>query len=260
MEQKKYSRKEYEDAMELLRQRIDNEQSMTVDVERILDEYAEYIIYALSRGASEEDIELLIEDLVMRIMDDCRMLAVDEHDVDDDVLALIFDDGDMTVEDRVRKRAETFLDEVTAFFSAGEILNMDNAGILAAVRDNLETPWDNEFINEVRGMIERGEVAGDVEYYEERHYGRGIPVSSKEDLGFITVSAIAGTWNEWAWRSASADGAIGYYVERGSSYPCEECESHTGIFYDISDHDHLPQYHRNCRCFVVYVHEEDITI
>lgn len=258
--ERKYSTKEYEAAIELLRQRIENEQSMTADVERVLEEYAEYIVYALSRGASDEDIMLLIEDLVARLMDDCRMLAIDEHDDNDGILALIFGGDDVSVEERVRNRAMTFLDEVTAFFSAGEILNMDDESIIAAVRDNLDSPWDNEFIGEVRGMIERGEVDGDIEDYEERHYGQGVPVSSKVGIEFITVSAIAETWNEWAWRSASAGGAKGYFVERGSSYPCEECDSHTGIFYPITDHEHLPQYHRSCRCVVVYVYDDDIII
>lgn len=258
MAEVRYTQKEYEDAMELLRQRLRNELSMTHDIESLFDEYAEYIIAALSNGATEADIELLIEDLILRIMDDCRTLAVDEHEVDDSTLALIFDGDEMSVEERVKRRARTFLDEVTTAFSAGEILQMDDASILASVKESMEHPWDNELIKEVRGMIERGEVAGDVEYYEERHYGKGVPVSSRLDMEFITASAVAETWNEWEWKSALNGGAKGYYIVRGSSYPCEECDSHTGRFFDINDKEHLPQYHRSCKCFVVYCYENDM--
>lgn len=260
MMEKKYTQKELEAAKELLRQRLESEQSMSLDVERLLEEYAEYIIHALFNGASDEDIELLIEDLIDRIMDDCRTLAVDEHDVDDDILAFVFDGGDETVEERVRNRAETFLDELTAAYSAAVILDMDEQELIASVRGSMDDPWDNEAIGEVRAMIERGEVDEDISDFEERHYGKGSPVSSKVAIGFITASAIVDTWNEWGWRTASEGGAIGYYVERGSSFPCEECDSHTGQFFDITDKSHIPQYHRSCRCFVVYVYDKnDIT-
>lgn len=254
---RKYTQKEYEDAAELLRQRIENELSMTSDVERLLDAYAEYILHALYTGASDADIEMLIEDLVMQIMDDCRMLAIDEHDVDDGILALVFDGDGTSVEERVRRRAATFLDEVTAAYNAGEILQMDEAGILSSIKESMDDPWDNELISEVRGLIENGEASGNISDYEERHYGKGVPISSRLDLELITVSAVAETWNEWEWKAASDGGAKGYYVERGSSYPCDTCNEHTGVFYPITDKSHLPQYHRNCRCFAVYVYDNE---
>lgn len=256
MSQIRYTQKELEDAKEYLRQRIRNEQSMTLDVERLLDEYAGYLLHAMFNGASRSDIELLIEDLIERIMDDCRMLAIDEHDDDDEAVALVFGEGEDSVEERVRNRAMTFLDELTVAYSAAEILQMDEKTLLASVKASMDHPWDNEAISEVRGMILRGEVDDDLVYYQERHYGRGIPTSSKVGLEMITVSAVADMWNESDWRTASALGAKGYYVERGSSWPCEECNSHTGIFYPIDDREHIPQYHRNCRCFVVYCYDK----
>lgn len=257
MEKVMYTQKEYDDAMELMRQRVRNELSMTRDVEMLLEAYAGYILDALYRGDSDEDIKLLIEDLVMSIMDDCRLLSVDEHDVDEGIMAIVFGGEGSSVEDRVKERVRTFLEEVTAVYSAGEILQMDESSVLESVKENMEHPWDNEFVREVHGMIERGEVEGDAEYYEERHYGKGVPTSSKVAIEFITASAVAETWNEWGWRSASEGGAKGYYVVRGSSFPCEECDSHTGRFFSIDDKDHLPQYHRSCRCFVVYCYGND---
>lgn len=254
----RYTDDELERAKEFLRERIRNEQSMEADVETLLEEYARYILKAMSDGATDEDLYLLIEDLVSRLMEDCRILAMDEHKVEDDILPLIFEgeDGD-TVEDRVRRRAMTFLDELNAVYSAGEILDMDDKTILSSVVENFEHPWDNELLVEVREKINRGEIDEDIEFYEERHYGKGVPISSKLDIELITVGAIVSTWNEWSWRDAFNNKAKGYYVERGSSYPCSECDSHTGVFYPIADKSHLPQYHRNCRCFAVYVYDDD---
>ena len=64
-------------------------------------------------------------------------------------------------------------------------------------------------------------------------------------------------WNEHDWRTAKGLGALGYYIERGSSYPCDTCEDHTGRFFKIDDRENIPQYHRNCRCFVVFVYDKE---
>lgn len=257
MEQIRYSSSELESAKEYLRQRIRNEESMSLDVDRLLDEYAGYLLQAMSDGASESDIELLIEDLISRLIDDCRTLAVDEHEVDEKTMLLVFGDGDGSVEERVRRRVMTFLDEVTAAYSAGVILQEDEQALAESVRENMDHPWENGFIVEVHDMIERGEASGDAEYYSERHYGRGVPTSSRVDIKLITTSAVVDMWNEYDWLMASRLGAKGYYVERGSSYPCDTCEDHTGRFFPIDDREHIPQYHRNCRCFVVYCYDKD---
>lgn len=248
----RYTKQEYDRAVEYITQRIGSELSMTSDIESLLYEYAGYILHALYEGASEEDINLLIEDLIERIMSDCRVLAADEHDGADKLIPAVFYGGDETVEDRVRKRVDTFLDELLTSYSAAEILHMDEKSLMNIVGNSMDDPWDNEAISEVRGMIERGEVDGNIGDFDERHYGQGIPISSRTGLEVICVSAIVEVWNEWAWRSASALGAVGYYVERGSSFPCDTCQDHVGTFFPIDDKEHLPQYHRNCRCFVIY--------
>lgn len=46
------------------------------------------------------------------------------------------------------------------------------------------------------------------------------------------------------------EGAEGYYVLRGSNYPCELCNSKVG-FHKISDTENFPPYHGHCCCFVV---------
>lgn len=46
------------------------------------------------------------------------------------------------------------------------------------------------------------------------------------------------------------DGAAGYYVLRGSSYPCETCDSMVG-FHKMEDIDGYPPYHGHCCCYVI---------
>jgi len=45
-------------------------------------------------------------------------------------------------------------------------------------------------------------------------------------------------------------GAVGFYVLRGSSYPCSLCDSKVG-FHVIDETDYFPPFHPNCCCYVV---------
>lgn len=46
------------------------------------------------------------------------------------------------------------------------------------------------------------------------------------------------------------DGAAGFYVLRGSNYPCDYCDSKVG-FHPITDIDYFPPFHGHCCCYVV---------
>ena len=81
-------------------------------------------------------------------------------------------------------------------------------------------------------------------------------ICDKKAIEKIADFAIGDAWMYWGWLDARDKGAKGYFVERGSSYPCDECQSHVGIFYPIEDEENRPQYHRNCCCYVVYSYVE----
>lgn len=49
------------------------------------------------------------------------------------------------------------------------------------------------------------------------------------------------------------DGVPGYYVLRGSNYPCSLCDSKVG-FHPITDTEDYPPYHGHCCCFVVPIY------
>ena len=46
------------------------------------------------------------------------------------------------------------------------------------------------------------------------------------------------------------DGAAGFYVLRGSNYPCDYCDSNVG-FHPMTDIDYFPPFHGHCCCYVV---------
>ena len=86
--------------------------------------------------------------------------------------------------------------------------------------------------------------------------GKGVEISSFGALDTILTTGIADAWMYWGYEDALARGAKGYFVERGSSYPCDECDSHCGVFHYITDEDNRPQFHAHCCCYIVYSYTE----
>jgi len=269
-----YDSEQYELARDYLRRRIENEVSMTEDVERLLDEYAAMFIDlfysmdlrdALSLSSDivgNADVRLLIEDLVSRLLEDCRLLAVDEHvDMRDGILDFIGREwkGD-TLEGRVRSRVLTMFDELCAICIAGIGVGMGRGVVESAFVMNKKQPWQNPVLSMAHEKISAGDASFlgfvmslglSLDYFDERHYGQGVPISSFTALTDITVFAIAEGWGYYDYMTHK-DGSRGYFVVRGSSYPCEECDSHVG-FHPIGDEENLPMYHNHCRCMTIWV-------
>lgn len=247
-----YTEQELEAAKDFLRDRLRNEQSMTADIQRLLEMYAAYLLTALFGRASENEIERLIQDLIDQLLADVELLAVDEHDRKDVLLLYIHSErGGSNLKSRVHERVHTFYNELFAVYMAGKLLNRGYKEMLATVKKSFADPWNNPLLVEAREMQERGLIDKDYAFAEP-HYGRGEPISSQNALDRMLRYAIADAWMHWGWLDALSRGARGYFVVRGSSYPCDECDSHTGIFYPIADEDSKPQYHLNCCCMVVY--------
>lgn len=73
--------------------------------------------------------------------------------------------------------------------------------------------------------------------------------------GSTNVTKMARVTLQMAWmRSYRMDfeesGAVGFYVLRGSSYPCSLCDSKVG-FHVIDEIDDFPPFHPNCCCYVI---------
>ena len=80
--------------------------------------------------------------------------------------------------------------------------------------------------------------------------GVGLPKN-----GSTNVTKMARVTLQMAWmRSYRMDfeesGAVGFYVLRGSSYPCSLCDSKVG-FHVIDETDCFPPFHPNCCCYVI---------
>lgn len=248
-----YTKEQLEEAKEYLRRRLDSESSMRDDIGDVLLFYIMLLVMLLVSGESEERINETLDELVMMILEDCDTLAVDEH-TDESAAILLFIHGEIggkTLDDRIRERVGTLFDELKTTVMIGLLLKMSADAIVSAFVKGMKDPWNNSIIVEYRSKVASGEISPDADIdAEPRHYGKGVPVSSYTALSDIAVYAVSAGWSVYDYLS-NRD-SVGYHVFRGSSYPCDECDSHVG-YHDISDTESLPLFHNHCKCYVVWV-------
>lgn len=238
-----YTNEQLEEAMSYLRSRLANELSMEADVERLLREYAEMLVNVMIDNGttdieSDPDVALLVQDLIDRLVDDCYLLGVDEREERRDEIVSYMNSmrGDDTLEGRVRSRCWTFALEVGAVISSARRYGATGAAIVGSIVANLKHPYQNPYLDNA----------------SKPKYGHGVEASSMGALQTITAYAIADAWM-WDWFNQHK-GSSGYYVVRGSSYPCDECDeaAHTGP-HPITDTEHFAPLHPHCKCAVVFV-------
>lgn len=264
----KYTSEQLEAAREFLRQRLENELSMEKAVLDLLTAFAERLIDLYLHGAGEVEIDALVDDLVAMILDDCETLAVDEHeDRRNDIIPYILREwkGE-TLEGRVRRRVGTLMEEMAAVYVAGTLLGKVRNEIVSAIKSSMVTPWQNPILIEMRTKLKDGDYAlmgrmndygiENPSFFEERHYGKGVVTSSLVALQRMTRFAVGEGWMYYGWLDARERDAVGYYVERGSSYPCSICDERVGTFFYLTDQGNYPPLHLNCLCIVVYVYAE----
>lgn len=121
----------------------------------------------------------------------------------------------------------------------------DENKILSGVKEYLDDPYDNPWIKDHRGEGEATRLNA------MPHFGRGKAIASRTALATLATTVVAKGWMQ-NWGRLNAN-KRGYFVFRGSSFPCEVCDAQVGFMHDINDIYGLPPQHPNCVCFTVYV-------
>lgn len=74
-----------------------------------------------------------------------------------------------------------------------------------------------------------------------------------ENFGDMTARM---AWSRSQYEQAKEDGKNGFIVSRGSTYPCDLCDSKCG-FHLINQTEFLPPFHGHCCCYIVFVDKKE---
>ncbi len=243
-----------EAAKAYLRQRIECEQAMATLLESAMKEAAEKIVEILysakispTVGSYENlpaPVRMLIEEVVewlRETIDDYFLtLAIADHEENrDEILPFILGENHgRTFDERLSDYCDKYRDELMLLIGAGLFLGIAKSALVKSISENLRHPYANQLLADgIDAPLT---------------YGRGRTNSMFTALSGLTKYGIESAWMRHWELKTEADGAIGWIVQRGSSYPCSQCDENCG-FHSIAEGTQLPQ-HLSCCCFAVPIH------
>ncbi len=247
------SDKDVQAAKAYLIERISAEQAMDYQLERVLREAAERIVticylahvnpkrfrYLDLTLRAQSEIDEVINEVQEAIDDYFQTFAIPDHEENRDIILPIIlgENHGMTFEQRLSGYCDKYRDELMVLVGAGLLLGIRQSALAKSIGDHLRQPYKNPLL------------ADGIE--SALSYGRGRTNSMFTALSDLTRFGIADAWmRDWAITTRN-NGALGWWVRRGSTYPCELCDSMVGFHADESE---LPPYHGHCACIAVPVY------
>lgn len=243
-----------ERAKEYLRQRIKCEQAMTTLLESAMKDAAERIVEILYSAktppavdtyenlppAVQMQVDEVVEWLKETIDDYFLTLAIADHEENrDSILPIVLGENHgQTFEERLSDYCEKYRNELMLLIGAGLFLGIAESALAKSIGENLKHPYANQLLTDG--------IAAPLTY------GRGRTNSMFTALSGLTKYGIESAWMlHWELKT-EADGAIGWLVQRGSSYPCPQCDDNCG-FHSINEGTQLPQ-HLSCCCIATPIY------
>ena len=245
--------KDIEAAKAYLRQRLEAERSMQNNLEYIMREAAKRIVnicftanvnpqnfrYEDLPQRSKIEIDEVIQWSKETIDDYFQTLAVADHEGKRNIILpfVLGENHGATFDERLTDYCDKYKDELMLLIGAGLFLGVTKMTLAKSIGENLKHPYANQLLTDGIG--------------ESISYGRGHTNSMFTALSDLTQFGIAQGWMKNQYIDNREDGCIGWYVMRGSSCPCDHCDSMVGFHADESE---LPPYHLSCRCFAVPIY------
>lgn len=168
----------------------------------------------------------------------------------DDVL------NDTSYGDSIRKRASLYANRLTQelemWMAIGLLNNLSASEVSRQFDKNANRPYSNEKYSLTRKDIAKGALAtAAIRLLRSPSFVKGNYTSAVNALDRLLRIAVASAARIADYQAYKKAGIIGFYVYRGSSYPCSHCDSMVG-FHPFTMAN-LPPYHPYCYCYAVPV-------
>ena len=149
----------------------------------------------------------------------------------------------------LQDRLWVFSRDVEAMIAAAKTAKFDASRAVSVIKSNLHTAY------QMPGMAEAFAHSSlyKAHYIRTRGVKKGNRGSSNSEANNIIRFAkmtVQMSWMHYHQELYKEQGAAGYYVLRGSIYPCDLCDSKVG-FHPIDDVDGYPPFHPSCCCWTV---------
>lgn len=248
--------KDKEEVRQYLLKRLEAVHSMSYNLELLFREAIERIVNIcfqfnlrpeqLNRDDIPEKALIRIKEVVdwlrEAIIDYFDTLAGAAPDSDRDFLLpwVKRERNGMTFEQRLNEYCDRFRFEMLLLTAAGIAVGLGSIPLIKSLVRNMRKPWINPDIKEGLGKIPS--------------YGIGRSNVMFNAIDALTKDGVASAWMKAKYINDEKHGCIGWWVERGSTVPCDICDSMTGFHYNDS---YLPLYHLSCCCTATPVYPKN---
>ena len=173
----------------------------------------------------------------------CKILGIGTASVDEYIGGNIFGE---TFTVRNKRYLSNFAEDIVKMIKAGAILGYSDDKILSAVRTGYKDLYATSIITKAQSK--------DINIANPS-YGRGFYRSSYQNVMRNVRHTIALAWGRAEQEYGEKNGAIGFRVFRGSSYPCAICDDECAYVHKVGEM--VVPVHANCRCYIVFIYENE---
>lgn len=173
----------------------------------------------------------------------CKILGIDSKGIEDFLTGDIYG---KTTSERNAVYLGNFAEDVVRMIKAGTIMGYTDQQLLSAIRTGYKDPYRTSVITKAK----KQDISIDVP-----SYGKGYYRNAYQNIIRNAKQVIALSWGRAEQEYGKNNKAIGFYVKRGSSYPCDICQSEA----DAGLHsfkDPYPPYHVSCCCYTLFAFKE----
>lgn len=193
----------------------------------------------------------IIENEIYNIILNSGLSNLDDDEDENDVYLFINRDRDgKTLSDMIREHVGTLNREIEAYIETSLYFDISIGEGLRSLKTGLKTAYSTDLIR--RAYKEVDNPNNSILKAKGMTVKSGEYKTSQANLKRITWFAVI---EALTYRQVSAfvkEGAIGYSVHRGSSYPCDYCDSFLGE-YSFDDTEAMPPQHGSCYCYILPV-------
>lgn len=239
------------DVERLIRKHIDrfNNLLYNVQISRDLFSFRHKKVFKKIKTLTE-----LIENELYNLCLTRALYKLEEKEDKDSIIAYINSDRpNGGLSESISKYVSVLNGEIEAYIESSLFFDISISEGLKELKQGLKNAYSTGFIRKAYKEIEnpnsiilkaKGLKVKNGEY-------KTSNANLKRLIGFMVIDAI--TYRQINYYEQ--EGAIGYEVHRGSSYPCDYCDSFLG-FHPIDDTSALPPQHGNCYCYITPAFKE----
>lgn len=209
--------------------------------------YNEHLFELISDILDELEEEIL--DLVLDYSTRCTDSEKKKKNLLPWVLLLGRDKRNLT--QTLEKRLRAFVKDLEAVVVASKLAGFDVIKAVTNARSNLYALYVTK---EMQNAFKKAPkvMADNIKTRGVKHGNVGNSNSEANNIIRFATTTVQMTWMHEQQENYKGKGAAGFYVLRGSSYPCDICQSRVG-FHLMTDTDSFPPFHPHCVCFTVPV-------